>query len=99
MKAYFLWTVQGPRLILTCCDFTTNRICLEVLAHRGIDKFVAQEVALHLAKDRYGTHFDIVMKDPKQTDDLRILDEVGERVLKNFSLKELGTPIYYEEKS
>ena len=49
-----------------------------------------------LVKQRYGMHFNIVMGDLHQTDDLRVLDYDGHHVFNNFSLKELNEPIYYE---
>ena len=41
-------------------------------------------------------YFDIVMNDLHQTDDLRVVDYNGHRILSNFKLKELGEPIYQE---
>jgi hypothetical protein len=49
-----------------------------------------------MAKVKYGMHFDVVCKDLHESDDLRVLDYSGERAYKNFSFKELGTPIYHE---
>jgi hypothetical protein len=36
------------------------------------------------------------MKDLHQTDDLRVLDYDGHRVFRNFTLTQLGQPIYHE---
>jgi hypothetical protein len=83
-------------LILTSCDFATHPECLKKLADAGITKFVAQKMPLDLVKERYGEQYRITLTDPKQTDELRIVDTSPRRVLKNFSFKELGQPIYYE---
>jgi hypothetical protein len=63
---------------------------------KGIDKFIAHEVPVALARERYGGHFDVVIKDLHESDDLRILDYNGERAFRLFRLAELGHPILHE---
>ncbi|MFC1671462.1 cytosolic protein, partial [Spirochaetota bacterium] len=63
---------------------------------KGISKFIAYEVSIEEAKNRYGGHFDIVIRDLRETDDLRILDYDGSRAFKMFSFKELGEPFMHE---
>ncbi len=96
MKSYFVWTAIGPQVILTSCNLVTASDCLKELAKRGHKKFVAHEVPLDLVKRKYGTHYDSVLRDPKQNEALRVVDEDGKRVLNNFSLKDLGPAINYE---
>lgn len=96
MKAYFIFTASGPLVILTSYDSIKDPELLKRLHSKGITKFIAHEVPVELAKARYGMHFDIVCQDLRESDDLRVLDYSGERAYKNFSFKELGTPIYYE---
>jgi hypothetical protein len=47
-------------------------------------------------KKKYGKHYDVIMKDLHQTDDLRVLDYDGHRVFRNFTLREIRVPIYHE---
>lgn len=96
MKAYFLWTVTGPQVVLSSCDLVTHPECLKNLANVGVTKFVAYELSLDLVKEKYGEHYSAVVTDPNGTDELRILDTDGVIVLNNFSFKDLGEPIYYE---
>jgi hypothetical protein len=96
VKAYFLWTVTGPQLIVTSYDFVQHPELLKKLADTGITKFVAQEVSLDLVRERYGEHFQGVLTDPDQTDELRNVETSPRAVLNKFSFKELGEPIYYE---
>ncbi len=96
MKAYFLFTAGGPLVILTSYDSINNPELLKRWRSKGINKFIACEVAVELAKERYGTHFDVVCKDLHESDDLRVLDYSGERAYKHFSFKELGKPIFFE---
>ncbi len=102
MKAYFLWTVIGPQIILTSCDLEKDPGCL-LQTGRAVDslarKVMAYEVPLDTIKERYGEHFESVLTDPDQTDELRILDSNGEHVLNNIHFSELGKPIYYEPES
>jgi hypothetical protein len=45
---------------------------------------------------RAGTHFNVVMNDVKETDDLRCLDYNGFNVFHNFSFDEMSDPVYHE---
>lgn len=64
---------------------------------KGIAKFIAYEIPVEEAKKRYGRHFDVVVQDLRETDDLRILDYEGSRAFRMFSFKELGEPVIYEK--
>jgi hypothetical protein len=63
---------------------------------KGYAKFIAHEIPVELAKAKYGMHFNVVCKDPHESDTLRVLDYEGKRACRNFSFEELGPPIYYE---
>ena len=96
MKTSIIFTGTGPILILTSYESLTHPAFVEKLAAKGIKKFIASELPVEKVKKRYGEHFDIVMGDLHQEDDLRILDYNGHNILRNFSFTEMGTPIYYE---
>jgi hypothetical protein len=96
MKAYFLTTANGPLVILTSYNSIENLAFLKKLDSKGISKFIAHEVSVEIAKARYGMHFDIVLQDLHENDDMRILDYNGEHAFKNFSFKELGPPVFVE---
>ena len=98
MKAYFVWTVVGPQIVLTSYDLEKEpgRLTQTGRAIGVRDKFMAYEVPLETIKQRYGEHFEVVVQDPHQTDQLRVLDSEGERVLDNIHFSELGQPVYYE---
>ncbi len=96
MKAYFLFTASGPLVILTSYDSIENPELLERLCAKGMDKFVASEISVDLARQRYRGHFEAVCRDLYQTDDLRVLDYNGQRAFKNFRFSELSVPVYHE---
>jgi len=96
MKAYFLFTGSGPLVILTSYDSLENPQLLGKLDSKGITKFIAHEVSIESTRAKYGMHFNVVLQDLHESDDLRVLDYNGERAFKNFSFKELGPPIYHE---
>jgi hypothetical protein len=73
-----------------------NETLVSKLATKGIKKFVAFEVPVDAVRQKYGKHYNIIMGDLHQQDDLRILDYDGHHILANFSLKELGQPVYFE---
>jgi hypothetical protein len=96
MKAYLLMTGSGPIVVLTSHASMLDIALIAILARKGIDKFIAYEIPLHLAEQRYGTHFSVVKGDSRETDDLRVLDEDGEHAFKLFRFSELGPAIVYE---
>lgn len=97
MKAFLLFTAGGPLVILTSYRSPTAPDLLTKLRPKGIDKFMAWEVPLDLARERYGGHFSNVEHDLRESDDLRVLDYSGERAFRLFSFDELGTPVTHED--
>ncbi len=69
---------------------------MDKLATKGIKKYIAYEVPEDRVKERYGKHYNVILGDLNQTDDLRVLDYAGHQVFYNFTLKELGEPVYHE---
>lgn len=69
---------------------------IEKFKAKGIAKFIAYEVPIDKAREKYGSHFEIVAQELKGPNDLRILDYDGSRAFNMFSLKELGAPYVYE---
>ncbi|UCF89906.1 MAG: hypothetical protein JSW39_16570 [Desulfobacterales bacterium] len=96
MKAGIFFTGTGPILILTTYENFSDPKLVERLAAKGIKKFIAYEVSEEKVKERYGQHFNVIMGDLHQTDDLRVLDYDGHHVFLNFSLKELSNPVLHE---
>lgn len=96
MKAAIVFTGGGPVIFLTSYDSFKEPGFTKKLAGRGISKFIAYEIPIDKVKEKYGKHFEVVTNDVKETDDLRCLDYNGFNVFHNFSLKELGEPVYYE---
>ncbi|MCX7911507.1 MAG: hypothetical protein N2506_00875 [Dehalococcoidales bacterium] len=96
LKAFFLFTVTGPLVVLTSYDRIENPEFLRKLRAVGFNKFVAHEIPVEKVKQRYGTHFEVVCNDPNEDDTLRILDYKSERAIRMFSFREFGPPVYYE---
>ena len=96
MKAGIYFTGSGPILILTSYGSLMEPELIEKLTAKGIKKFIAYEVPMESLKKKYGQHYTVVMGDLHQQDDLRVLDYDGHHVFNNFSLKELGQPMYHE---
>ena len=95
MKAGIIFTGTGPILILTTYDSLKEPRLAEKLKARGMKKFIAYEVPVEKVKQRYGTHFSVILGDLSQTDDLRILDIDGHHVFFNFTFDEMGEPYYF----
>jgi hypothetical protein len=96
MKCFMLFTGSGPLVILTSYGSATDLDLLQKLHAKGIDKFLAYEIPLRLAQERYGAHFFVVERDLRQEDDLRILDYNGDRAFRLFHFHELAEPVSYE---
>ena len=96
MKAGIFFTGSGPLVILTSYDSFNSPTFIKKLSSKGIKKFIAYEVPERTVREKYGAHFDAVLSDLHQEDDLRVLDYDGHHVLTHFSLKELGTPMVFE---
>ena len=96
MKAALLFTGNSPLVILTSYDSLSAPQLIEKLAGKGIDKFIACEIPLDKARERYGGHFDVVTRDLRENDDLRILDYNGQRAFRLFHFDELSAPLLIE---
>jgi hypothetical protein len=96
MKAGILFTGTGPILILTSYESLASPDLVKKFYVKGIKKFIAFEVPEAMVKERYGNHYNVIMGDLKQKDDLRVLDYDGHHVFYSFSLKELGEPIFHD---
>ncbi len=96
MKAGIFFTGSGPILILTSYDSLVNPLLVKKLQSKGIKKYIAYEISDRAARKRYGSHYDAILSDLKQDDDLRVLDYDGHHVLDVFSLKELRKPVSFE---
>jgi hypothetical protein len=94
MKAGVFFTGTGPILLLTTYESFDDPKLVEKLAAKGIKKFIAYEIDERKVKQRYGQHYNVVLGDLKQTDDLRVLDYDGHHVFYQFSLNELGEPTF-----
>jgi hypothetical protein len=96
MKAVLLFTGSGPLVILTSHESLADPALLAKLSAKGIDKFIAYEVPADLARQRYGGHFEVVVRDLHESDDLRVLDYNGERAFRLFRFEELRGPFVHE---
>jgi hypothetical protein len=96
MKVALLITGSGPLVIVTSHASFIDPALIEKLRAKGIEKFIAYEVPLAMAQQRYGGHFQVAMQDLHESDDLRVLDFNGERAFRLFRLKELAAPVMFE---
>jgi len=96
MKVMILLTSGGPMVILTSAEKPLSPNLIAELHDKGIDKFIAYELPLELAQERYGAHFAAVAHGTHETDTLRVLDYSGHRAFKLFKFEEFGTPVRFE---
>jgi hypothetical protein len=91
-----LMTGSGPLVILTSYDSLENADLLERLTNKGIPKFMAYEIPMALAEERYGGHFRKVLNGFTESDKLRVLDHNGHRAFNLFKFEELGAATAHE---
>lgn len=96
MKAGIFFSGTGPILLLTTYESLNDDKLVEKLTQKGIKKFIAYEVPVEMVQEKYGNHYNVILGDLKQSDDLRVLDYDGHHVFYNFSLKDLGEPVSHE---
>ena len=96
MKAALVFTGSGPIVVLTTHETLTDPDLVARLAAKGIRKFLAFEVPVEMVQAKYHAHYDHVLEDIKQEDDLRVVDENGHRIYAAFSLRSLGAPVVWE---
>lgn len=96
VKVFMLFTARGPLVVLSSYDLVTTPDLLRKLEAQHITKFIAYEIPFELAQERYGGHFFVIQHDLDEHDDLRVLDDNGERAFSRFKFGELGPPEYYE---
>jgi len=96
MKAGIIFAGTGPILVLTTYEDFGDRKFVEKLHQKGIDKYMAVEVPVELCRQKYGNHYDVIMKDVHQEDDLRVLDYNGFNVFHNFPFSAWGMEYRHE---
>ena len=96
MNAFLLLTGGGALVILTSHASVEDPVLLRKLAAKGIDKFLSYRVPVELVKARYGAHFELVVQDLAEADDLRVLDYNGDRAFRRFRFEELGPLAVHE---
>jgi len=70
MKAGIIFTGSGPILVITSFNSFTDPGLIKKLNIKGIKKFIAYKISENMVKEKYGKHYDVIMGDLHQTDDL-----------------------------
>jgi len=91
-----LCTDQGPVVIVTQYETLHHPRLLELLEQKGIAKFIGFTFPLELVQQRYGQHYQTVMENLHETDELRVVDSEGRRAFRLFSFSEMSEPMLYE---
>ena len=97
MKAALVFAGSGPIVILTSYPSLSDAGLVRALKAHGVGKFIAYELPLDIVAARYGGHFQAVMNDARDSDDLRGLDVNGDPAFRLFRLSELGPPTMHDE--
>lgn len=96
MNAASIFSGSGALVILSSHAGIEDPGLLDRLERKGFRKFIGFSVPVDLAREKYGTHFEIVCRDLHETDDLRVLDFDGRRVMELLPFDALAAPVYHE---
>jgi hypothetical protein len=96
MKAALVFAGSGPIVILTSYSSLSDPGLWRTLKAHGVGKFIAYELPLETVAARYGGHFQVVLNDARDSDDLRVLDVNGDRAFRLFRFSELGAPVMHD---
>ncbi len=96
MKSYLLFTVTGTKVIITSYDSVEHPEVLKKLRSKGISKFIAYEVSIESTRAKYGKQLSNVYNETFDSNDIMILDCIGECSPEKFSFNELSNPTFYE---
>lgn len=96
MKAAIIFSGMGPILIATSCESLEDPVLIRNLHQKGIAKFITCEVPIDKVKEMYGRHYTSALRDVSQSDELRVIDHDGVRILNNFPFDQLREPFYCE---
>ncbi|MDD5702359.1 MAG: hypothetical protein PHU23_09965 [Dehalococcoidales bacterium] len=94
MKAFLLFAHTGPLLILSKYDSINQPELLSRLTAFG--KFIAYEMPIEAIQSCYSSRFQSIFQDPRSNEAMIVLDENGESIFNNISLRVLGSPTIYE---
>lgn len=97
MKGVLVYGAAGPLLLLSSYPTVDHPDLIMKLRAKGIDKFMAWEVPVERCHDLYGYSFRDDAADLETHNDIHVLDTDGHRIFLNFSLRELGPGIAYED--
>ena len=96
MKALLLMTASGPLVVLSSLAALDDDVLIGKLRLKGVEKFIAYDVPLEEVEAKYGGHYQAVVNDLHQSDDLRVLDFNGHRIFTLFRLDSLAQPFVYD---
>jgi hypothetical protein len=93
-----LFSGVGSMVILTSRKSLEAEAFLARLGRKEVKRFIPFEVPVDVAREKYGVHFDIVSRDLRETDDLRVLDFDGQRAIELLPFDVPGEPVFHEAK-
>ncbi|MDI6792374.1 MAG: cytosolic protein [bacterium] len=96
MKTFIVFSGTSPVLFLTTYPSIEDARVLTKLKQKGINKFIAFEVPVDRAKERYGARFEAISEELEGVEDLRVLDYNGNHAFACFHFDEMGEAIKYE---
>jgi len=96
MLAAMLYTEEGAIVIQTRYESLEHPRLLELLAEKGIRKFIGFQIPLELVQSRYGMHYIKEARNRHQTDELTVIDANSRRAFYLFSFSEMSNATVYE---
>ncbi|HPQ70775.1 MAG TPA: hypothetical protein PKW95_16745 [bacterium] len=89
MKHHLIFTGSGPIVVLHSYGDISDETLLAKLTAKGIEKFIAFELDGDELRHTYGHRYEVVVEDLDETNDFRILDYDGHRVMNHFDFAQI----------
>ena len=96
MTAFLIFTEGEPLIVATSKEAAADGRLVENLSRKGVDKFIAHEIAVDQLRAAYGVPFEVIEADIAAGRDLRVLDSKGSHAFANVRFADLGRCIRYE---
>lgn len=99
MIAFLVFTDSQPILVVASRAAVSSGRLADVLADKGVGKFIAHKVPLDDLRNEYGVAFEIIESDIRKGAPIRVLDSSGTRAFTKVHFSDLEHPIRHDPAS
>jgi hypothetical protein len=98
LKTFMIFTGTGPIMVVTRLPEMDTELARKHMESKGVKKYIAYEVPVARAEERYGTRFHMAVERLAHDQDIRVFDVDGHHVFNTFEFTEMGEPVPVDPK-